>query len=50
MLFLLFQVYADPEVDKEIMASIVRCSHHMDGCRWVDKLQHLQVHTSFKSL
>lgn len=38
-----FQIYPDPEVMVEVMTSNVRCVHFQDGCRWIDKLQNMQV-------
>lgn len=37
------QLYPDQEVATEIMNSLVRCTHYKDGCRWIDRLQNLQV-------
>ncbi|XP_025091668.1 TNF receptor-associated factor 4-like isoform X2 [Pomacea canaliculata] len=38
------KLYPDQEVATEIMNSLVRCTHYKDGCRWIDRLQNLQVH------
>ncbi|XP_064612695.1 TNF receptor-associated factor 4-like isoform X2 [Liolophura sinensis] len=38
------KIYPDPEVDEEIMTSIIRCTHYKEGCKWTDKAQNLQSH------
>ena len=43
ILFVYFQIYPDSEVQTEVMNSHVRCKYYKEGCRWVDKLQNLQV-------
>ena len=43
-IFVVFlQIYPDPELESEIMSSMIRCIHYKEGCKWVDKLQTLQV-------
>ncbi|KAK3607255.1 hypothetical protein CHS0354_002228 [Potamilus streckersoni] len=38
------KIYPDPDVQSEIMNSLIRCKYYKEGCRWVDKLQNLQPH------
>ncbi|XP_071094415.1 TNF receptor-associated factor 4-like isoform X1 [Haliotis cracherodii] len=38
------KIYPDQELQSEIMNTHIRCRHHKEGCRWVDKLQNLQAH------
>jgi hypothetical protein len=37
------QIYPDEELTAEVMNSLTRCRYVKEGCRWVDKLQNLQV-------
>ena len=48
--FVYFQIYPDSEVQTEVMNSHVRCKYYKEGCRWVDKLQNLQVIFGYVSL
>lgn len=43
MLFIIFQIYSDPESEKAIMSSVVYCIHHKEGCKWTDELRKLKV-------
>ena len=43
MAIVYLQIYPDSEVQAEVMNSHVRCKYYKEGCRWVDKLQNLQV-------
>lgn len=42
-LFVLLQIYPDPESEKAIMGSVVYCIHHKEGCQWSDELRKLKV-------
>lgn len=37
------QIYPDPQAEKAIMASVVYCIHHKEGCAWAGELRKLKV-------
>lgn len=39
------QIYPDPQAEKAIMASVVYCIHHKEGCAWAGELRKLKVST-----
>jgi TNF receptor-associated factor 4 len=43
------QIYPDPQAEKAIMASVVYCIHHKEGCAWAGELRKLKVSISTPS-
>lgn len=44
------QIYPDPQAEKAIMASVVYCIHHKEGCAWAGELRKLKVRIQNESI